>query len=107
MRFTRDREVRRRQGAALASSHQGVTGKQKQRRDRKQGWAANFKFATQGPTSSSWATPPKCSTVSQNRTTRWGPRVQTLEPVEDILHPNHSSGLWAAEASRQEERISS
>lgn len=25
--------------------------------------------------------------------------------MEDILHPNHSSGLWAAEASRQE-RIS-
>lgn len=49
-----------------------MTGKQKQRQDRKPGWPANLKPAAQGPTSSNWAGVPNAP-----------PPPQTEPPVGD------------------------
>lgn len=37
--------------------------------------------------------PPSGSTISENSATRWEPSIQTLEPVEEIEHPQYDKYL--------------
>lgn len=58
-------------------------------------WAmlANLKVCLQWCTSSSKALPSQGSIAFLNHSTSWRPSVQTREPMHDIPHPNHSTGL--------------
>lgn len=57
----------------------------------------------QWPTSCSKTSPPKWYTF-QRGTTRWGPSLQTYQPMGSISHSNHSQAQWYQEILCQEEK---